>query len=140
MARTLSQDLRSRVIVAVDGGMSCRAAAGRFGVGVATAVRWVHVWRSTGVATARPKGGDTRSHRVEAFGDVILAAIDAELDITLTELTDMLRQEHGASFARSTIWRFLDRQGITFKKNRARQRAGSAGCCRQAAGLVRDAA
>ena len=116
MGRTLSQDLRSRVIAAVDGGMSRHAAADRFGVAVATAIRWVHVWRTTGATAAKPKGGDTRSHRIEAFGDLTLSAINAELDITLTELADMLRQEHGASFARSTIWRFLDRQGITFKK------------------------
>lgn len=140
MGRTLSQDLRSRVIAAVDGGMSRNAAAVRFGISIATAVRWVHVWRTTGVAIACPKGGDTRSHRIEAFRDVILAAIDAELDVTLTELADMLRQEHGVSFARSTLWRFLDRQGLTFKKNRARQRAGSARRRRAQIGLVRRAA
>ena len=140
MGRTLSQDLRSRVIAAVDGGMSRHAAAERFEVAVATAIRWVHVWRTTGAAAAKPKGGDTRSHRIEAFRDVILDAIKAELDITLTELAEMLRQEHGVSFARSTIWRFLDRQGITFKKNRARQRAGSARRRSSTAGLVRDAA
>jgi transposase len=115
MGRTLSQDLRSRVIAAVDGGMSRHAAAERFGVAVATAVRWVHVWRTTGATAARPKGGDMRSHRIEAFRDVILGAIDVELDVTLTELANLLRQDHGVSFARSTIWRFLDRQGITFK-------------------------
>ena len=32
MARTLSQDLRDRVIAAIDGGMSCRAAAMHFGL------------------------------------------------------------------------------------------------------------
>ena len=103
MARTLSQDLRSRMIAAVDGGMSRNAAAERFGVAIATAVRWVHVWRTTGVAAAKPKGGDTRSQRIEVFRDVILAAIEARVDITLTELADMLRREHGVSFARSTI-------------------------------------
>ena len=107
MARTLSHDLRSRVIAAVDGGMSCQAAASRFGVGIATATRWVHVWHTTGVETARATGGDTRSHGVDAFGGLILAAIDAELDITITELVDLLRQEHRASFTRSTTWRFL---------------------------------
>ena len=140
MARTLSQDLRSRVIAAVDGGMSRNAAAARFGVSIATAVRWVHIWRATGIAFAKPKGGDTRSHRIEAFRPVILAAIEAELDVTLTELAGMLRHEHGVSFARSTIWRFLVRQGITFKKNRARQRAGSTRRRSAAVGLVRDAA
>ena len=32
MTRALSQDLRSRVIAAVDGGLSCNAAAARFGI------------------------------------------------------------------------------------------------------------
>lgn len=33
MLRELSKDLRERVIAVLDGGMSCRAAAVRFGVG-----------------------------------------------------------------------------------------------------------
>ncbi len=45
MAKTLSEDLRSRVLVAMGSGMSRRAAAERFGVGVATSVRWMHEWR-----------------------------------------------------------------------------------------------
>jgi transposase len=40
MARALSQDLRDRVVGAIEGGLSCRAAAARFGVGAATAIRW----------------------------------------------------------------------------------------------------
>jgi transposase len=115
MARALSQDLRSRVIAAVDGGMSRRSAAERFGIGVATAIRWVRSWRVEGRSTAVPMGGDTRSHRIEAYRDVILDAIEAQKDITLDELVAMLRREHGASFARSTIWRFLDRREVTFK-------------------------
>ncbi len=82
--------------------------------------------RITGAAAAKPKGGDTRSHRIEAFRDVILPTIEAEPDVTLTEPADRLRREHGVTFARSTIWRLLDLQGSTFKNNRARQRAGSA--------------
>ena len=137
MARTLSQDLRDRVIAAVDGGMSRNAAAERFGVAVATAVRWVRAWRTEGLPTPYPKGGDLRSQRIEAHRDAILAAIDAQVDITLVELSALLRERHGASFAPSTIWRFLDRHGITFKKNGARQRAGAARRRRAPAGLVR---
>ncbi len=40
MARTLSQDLRDRVIAAIDAGLSCRAAADRFGVSASSAIRW----------------------------------------------------------------------------------------------------
>ena len=47
---------------------------------------------------------------------MILAAIEAEVDITLVELAALLRSQHRASFAPSTVWRFLDRHDLTFKK------------------------
>src|SRR3546814_1069204 len=57
-----------------------------------------------------------RSRRIEVHHDVILSAIEEEVDITLVELAEMLRSEHGAVFAPSTIWRFLDRHSMTIKK------------------------
>jgi transposase len=137
MAGALSQDLRSRVIVAVDGGMSRRSAADRFGIGLATAIRWLRAWREEGRSAPLPMGGDVRSQRIEAFREVILGAIEAQQDITLAELADLLRRDHGASFAISTIWRFLDRHDITFKKNGTRQRAGAVRRRRAPPGLVR---
>jgi len=139
MTRALSQDLRDRVIAVVDGGMSCNRAAERFGVAISSAVRWVRAWRTEGRAEALPQGGDLRSHRIEAYRDVILAAIKAEVDITLVELAALLRSQHGASFGPSTVWRFLDRHDLTFKKNGARQRAGATRRRRPASGLVRRA-
>lgn len=140
MTKSLSEDLRSRVITAVDGGLSRRAAAARFGVGVASAIRWVREWRETGSTSARPQGGDRRSRRIEAYRDIILTAIERQTDITLVEMAEMLRAEHGASFATSTIWRFLDRHAMTVKKNGARERAGAARRRRAAAGVVRRSA
>jgi len=140
MAAALSHDLRTRVLAAVDGGMSRRSAAERFGVGVATAIRWVRAWRAEGRPTPLPRGGDLRSRHIEAFRDVILAAIEAQKDISLAELADMLRRDHQASFADSTVWRFLDRHNVTFKKNRTRHRAGAARRRRPAPSLVRRAA
>ncbi len=131
MAKTLSRDLRGRVIAAVEAGASRRAAADRFGVGVATAIRWVRVV---------PKGGDLRSHRIEAFRTVILEAIEGRKDITLAELAAMLNRDHGASFALSTVHRFLERHRIMLKKKPPRGRAGQAGRGAQAAGFVRRAA
>ena len=117
MVKPISEDLRSRVIAAVEAGLSRRAAADRFGVAVASAVRWVREWRESGTARAKPQGGDKRSQRIEAYRDVILTAIESQVDITLVELAEMLRAEHGALFAPSTIWRFLDRHSMTLKKN-----------------------
>jgi len=45
-------------------------------------------------------------------------------DITLAELRALL-QERGLSVGSGTVWRFLDRHEITFKKNRARRGAGA---------------
>ena len=126
MARALSNDLRERVIDAVDGGMSRRAAAARFGVAVSTAIRWVQRWRESGSRGPRPQGGDNRSHRIEAHRAEILALIEASPDITLAEIADHLRARHGLGVAQSTVWRLLDRHGMTFKKNRARQRTAKA--------------
>jgi transposase len=116
MTRALSQDLRSRVITAVDGGLSCNAAAARFGIAVSSAVRWARAWRVEGRVTALPQGGDLRSHHIEVYRDVIMGAIDANVDITLVELSELLHRQHEASFAPSSVWRFLDRHNLTFKK------------------------
>ena len=140
MAKSLSEDLRSRLIAAVDSGMSRRGAAARFGVSVASAIRWLREWHATGATCAKPRGGDLRSHRIEAYRDVILAAVEAKVDITLVELSQLLRDRHGVAFAPSTIWRCLDRHSMTLKKNGARQRAGTARRRSAATGLVRRAA
>ncbi|PBN41219.1 helix-turn-helix domain-containing protein [Sphingobium sp. D43FB] len=67
MTKSISDDLRFRVIAAVDAGLSRRAAAERVGVGTASAIRWVREWRETGSARAKPQGGDRRSQRIEAY-------------------------------------------------------------------------
>jgi transposase len=140
MGKPLSTDLRSRLVAAVAGGLSRRAAAERFGVSAASAVRSVHANNTTGSICAKPQGGDTRSHRVEAFRATILSAIEAQKDISLVELAELLRTKHGVSFAASTVWRFLDRHAMTFKKNSARSRAGTARRRRPSQSLVRSPA
>ena len=140
MAKTLSEDLRCRVIAAVEAGATRRATAERFGIGVATAIRWVRVFRTSGTSCAQPKGGDLRSHRIEAFRGVVVRAIEAQKDTTLAELAALLHRDHGASFAISSVHRLLVRHHITLKKSRTRRRTGQAGRGPQAASLVRRAA
>ena len=58
MARPYSMDLRERVAAAVErGGMSCHAAAARFGVAVSTAVKWMQRHRRTGSVAPGRMGG-----------------------------------------------------------------------------------
>jgi transposase len=116
-----SGDLRLRIIEAVRAGMSGRAAAAAIGVAVGTAGRWIREWRSSGRTSARHRGGDRRSHRIGRFGNVILSLVDHQADITVLEIAENLRQNHQVSFARSTIWNFLDRRGMTRTKNKDRK-------------------
>lgn len=124
MGRPLSMDLRSRALAAVEEGMSCRAAAVRFGVAAATVIRWHDQRRTTGPYAAKPQGGDTRSRRIEAYRETVLALHEARRDITLDELRRGLGLA-GVTVAISTLHRFFARHGITRKKDRARGRAGS---------------
>jgi transposase len=125
MGTPLSEDLRVRVIQAVEEGASRRQAAGRFGVSVSSAVRWVDEWRQSRRSAALPQGGDRRSGRIEAEADFLLAQIARTPDVTLAELQILLREERGVSVGIGTLWRFFDRRDISFKKNRARRRAGA---------------
>ncbi len=123
MTRPLSNDLRHRLVAAVDGGMSRRSAAK--GVAASTAIKWVDQWRQRGDVRPRPQGGDRRSHRLEAYAEEVLALVTETPDITLAEIAACLEEVHGLRVAPSTVWRLLDRHGMTFKKNRARQRAAT---------------
>ena len=123
MTRPLSMDLRERLVSAVAGGMSRRDAAVRFGVAASTAIKLADQWRRTGDVRPRPQGGDKRSYRIEAHAEAILALVETTPDITLGEIAAHLDEMHGLRVAPSTVWRLLDRRGMTFKKNRARQRA-----------------
>jgi transposase len=116
MAQYLSEDLRIRVIRAVEGGMSRNAAARRFGVSIASAVRWMDEYLRTGRTAPKPRGGDRRSGRVEAQADFLMSAIEEAPDITLAELRERLIAEKGETFAISTIHQFFRRHGVSYKK------------------------
>ena len=115
MARCLSMDLRERVVAAVDGGMSRRAAAERFGVSAASAVRWTQRKRFTGSPRPLPQGGDKHSHRIEAHAGLIFALVEEKRDLTLEELRGALAGR-GVAVAASTLWRFFKRHCYTLKK------------------------
>lgn len=55
MGHPLSMDLRVRLLAAIDEGLSCRAAAARFGVAPSTAIRWVARRRETGSFASSPR-------------------------------------------------------------------------------------
>jgi transposase len=116
MSRAYSQDLRDRVIdAALKQRLSARAAAERFGIGVATAIVWVRRARETGSRAAKPRG-QPRGSKLDAHREAILGWIDAKADITIAEIRERLSAEHDVTAGVGTVWEFLHRCGLTFKK------------------------
>src|SRR3981189_1597356 len=57
MPKPYSDDLRERVIEAVEAGASRREAAESFNLCPSSAVKWLQRWRDTGSAKSKPTGG-----------------------------------------------------------------------------------
>jgi transposase len=124
MARPYSLDLRERVVAAVRSGQSCRSVAATFGVNVASVVKWSQRFRTTGSAAAKPMGG-RRAWVLEEERAWLLGRVREEPEITLRSLAGELA-ERGIVVSHVSVWNILRRERQSFKKNRVRQRAGSA--------------
>lgn len=122
MVKPLSFDLRTRIKAAVEGGMSYRAAARRFGVSPSTVVKLMKRYRATGSLEPGQIGGH-RKPILENERAWILARIAEQPDITVRALADELAAR-GTTVSHVSVWNLLKREGLSFKKNRARQRAG----------------
>ena len=124
MAKPYSMDLRERVVAAVeDQGLSRHEAADRYGVGISTAIKWVQRFRKTGSVAPGQMGG----HKPRAIRDEHEAWLRErirERDFTLRGLVTELA-ERGLKVDYHSVWDFVHREELSFKKNRVRKRAGS---------------
>lgn len=123
MARPYSLDLRERVVSTVSAGESCRSVSRTFGVSVSSVVKWSQRYRKTGSAAAYRMGG-RRAWVLEPERDWLLTRLVEKPDLTLHALLSELA-ERGVKVSCDALWRYLKREGVSFKKNRVRQRAGS---------------
>jgi transposase len=115
MPAPLSQDLRDRIVRAVEAGSSIRRAALRFDVSPSAAVKLMRRVRESGTAAPARFGGHRRPV-LDAHENLVRSFVEAKPDITLVEIrTDLAR--HGVVVrAPSTILRWLRRAGLTRKK------------------------
>jgi transposase len=132
MPKACSQDLRERVIDAVEEGATRREAAELFAVSAASAVKWFQSWEREGRRAPKPRGG-SRSP-LEDHADAVLALVCERPDWTLEELLVALHKQRIPG-SRSALWRFLKRYGISFKKKPASGRAAAGGCRPRATAL-----
>ena len=107
------------VVEAVAGGLSTRAAARQFSIGISTAGSWYRAWRSNGRLEPGRQGKPRRS-KLDAHEAFILGLIDNDdRDITLTEIADELAAQRGLKTCAASVHAFFKKRGITFKKRQA---------------------
>ena len=123
MARAYSMDLRERLVGAVEReGLSRRQAAGRFGVGIKTAIDWVRRYRQTGSVAPGQMGG----HKPRTIRGEHEAWLLERLREPFT-LRGLVREfaARGLKVDYRSVWNFVHEQKLSFKKNRGRPRTGS---------------
>lgn len=119
MAKPYSDDLRTRVAAALADGESSRRIADRFDIAPSTVVKWSKRMRETG-SVAPAKFGGHRRCSLDAHRAFILEQVEEVPHLTLHRLKDLLA-ERGVIVSHDTVWRFLRREGRSFKKNRVRE-------------------
>jgi transposase len=73
---------------------------------------------------------------LEDHAAAVVALAAEQPDLTLDEFCAVLR-ERQIETSRVSVWRFFSRHGLSFKKNSARQRTGTAGRGRGTTALAR---
>jgi transposase len=116
--KAYSQDLRERVLSAVDGGMPVYEAAPLFQVSVSYIYKARLRRQRTGETSARPQRCQL-GRALEPHYEAIRAEVAARLDATLDELRAWLLDTHGVSASQGGMWNALDRLALTLKKRRS---------------------
>lgn len=116
MTKPYSDDLRERVVTAMQSGESCRAVAARFGVAPSSVVKWTQRAARTGSVSPAQMGGYRRPV-LEPHRAWLLDQVQNCPHVTLAMLQQMLA-ERGIAVSHDTVWRFLRACGLSFKKRR----------------------
>ena len=123
--QSYSQDLRERVLGALERGERPSAIAERYEVSRFYVYQVRDREQETGVRTSFQIGGHRRS-RLEQAKPALRAWIAAEPGLTLAELQQRLAAQ-GIAIKVGALWHQLNKWNLTFKKNPARQRARARG-------------
>ena len=138
--QSYSEDLRARVLAAIDGGMAARPAASVFRVSVSYIYKALIRRRRTGEVSASSRRGHRPRKLTPAQEAAVAAHIATHPDITLVALQTWLAGEHAVRLSNGAMWSAVERLGLSFKKDIARRRAGPSGRRRPASYLAGGAA
>ena len=118
MTTPLSQDLRRRIVRAVEKGSSIRQAAVRYEVSPSAAVKLMRRLRQTGSVGPNRVGGHRRPV-LEPHQDLLRTLVEGKSGITLSEIQAELQTRGIEVQALSTIHLMLKRMDLTHKKRRS---------------------
>lgn len=116
-----SQDLRDRVLRAMERGESPTEIARRFEVSRVWVYQVADRFKATGQRSSLQMGGYRRS-RVADQEATLRGWLKEEPDLTLAELCERLAKQ-GIEIKVPALWHQLNKWNLSFKKNAARQRA-----------------
>jgi putative transposase len=134
MAKPLSEDLRRRVVVAIEGGATIPEAADHCGVSISSVVRFLRLHRETGSVRSAKFGG-YKEFALVAHEDLVRQLVAEQPDITLAEFEARLAKKK-ITVGKSSISRFLHHLKLTFKKKPSGGRAGPPGRGRRPKGIA----
>jgi transposase len=116
MGRPYSQDLRDRVLSAVDGGMPPSEVAELFEVNVSYVYKVLIRRRTTGITTVLPWAAGPRP-KLKEYEDVLRRHVAEFSDATLEEIRAWLFSEHGVKVSIGCLWKTLRRLKLSLKKS-----------------------
>jgi transposase len=114
MGKPYSNDLRERVVAAIESGETREEVAERYGLSLSTVGRLIRRKRETG-SVDPDKFGGYRRHVLEPHTDRVQELVAAQPDGTLLEFQVSLAKDN-VKVSQSAIFRFLRHLSVTFKK------------------------
>jgi transposase len=121
-----SEDLRKKIVEAVERGMPKIEAARAFGVGVSSVKRFVATYRE-GRSLAPKKRPGSEPKLDDGARKLLEANLEEHPEATLPQRREFLRQACRVSVSDSTVSRTLRRMGWTRKKERWARVRGTSG-------------
>jgi transposase len=116
--QSYSDDLRARVLAAVDRGGRVYEIAPLFEVSVSYIYKALARRRLHSIETALPKTGRP-GRKLDAHLDALAAHVSAHPDATLAELTAWSARERGVTVCVATMWATLEALDLSHKKKPA---------------------
>jgi len=112
--QSYSEDLRARVLAAIDGGLATRVAASIFRVSVSYIYKALIRRRRTGEVSASTRRGHRPRKLTPEQEAAVAAHIAAHPDITLAALQSWLVDKHAVRLSNGAMWSAVARLGLSF--------------------------